>query len=79
MASRGFYNFRPFAAPEVPLRANFLVALPINLYVGGEYALYLGRLLPLAVAVAAWGRGDFGWRRWRRWRSRIILSCAFIH
>ena len=44
-------------------------------------ALYLGRLLPLAVAVAAWGRGDFGWRRWRRWLyglAGVVLAVALL-
>ena len=42
--SRGFYGFRPIFGLEVPLIANILAALPLNLYVGGEYVLYLGRL-----------------------------------
>jgi hypothetical protein len=60
VASRGFYSFRPFAALEVPLRANFLAALPVNLYVGGEYNLYLGRLQLVPSAAVGIG-GAYLW------------------
>jgi hypothetical protein len=48
--SRGFYGFRPIAGIEVPLIANIAAALPVNVYVGGEYDLYFGRfqLVPMA-------------------------------
>jgi hypothetical protein len=42
--SRGFYGFRPIFGLEVPFMANIAFALPLNLYVGGEYVFYLGRL-----------------------------------
>ncbi|MEJ2211581.1 MAG: O-antigen ligase family protein [Anaerolineae bacterium] len=42
-------------------------------------ALYLGRLLPLALAVAAWGRGDRGrWRRWLYGLAAIVLAGALF-
>ena len=43
-SSRGFYGFRPFVGIEVPLMVNILLALPLNVYVGGEYDIYIGRL-----------------------------------
>jgi hypothetical protein len=48
--SRGFYGFRPLLGIEVPLIANIAAALPVNIYVGGEYDLYFGRfqLVPMA-------------------------------
>jgi hypothetical protein len=48
--SRGFYNFRPLVGIEVPLIVNIAAAIPLNLYVGGEYDLYFGRfqLVPMA-------------------------------
>ena len=48
--SRGFYGFRPLAGIEVPLIANIAAAIPLNLYIGGEYDLYFGRfqLVPMA-------------------------------
>ncbi len=42
--SRGFYGFRPIFALEVPFITNIIAAIPLNLYLGGEYMLYLGRL-----------------------------------
>lgn len=47
--SRGFYGFRPFVGLEVPAIANIVFAIPMNLYVGGEYDLYFGRfqLVPM--------------------------------
>jgi hypothetical protein len=48
--SRGFYGFRPLIGIEVPTLANILLALPLNVYVGGEYNIYLGRfqIVPMA-------------------------------
>jgi hypothetical protein len=48
--SRGFFGFRPLAGIEVPLIANIAAALPVNVYVGGEYDMYLGRfqIVPMA-------------------------------
>ena len=43
--SRGFYAFRPIFGLEVPLMANILAALPLNLYLGGEYVVRMGRLV----------------------------------
>jgi hypothetical protein len=45
VGSRGFYSFRPYAAFEFPFTSiiNFIL-IPMNLMVGGEYNLYLGRL-----------------------------------
>jgi hypothetical protein len=42
--ARGFYNLRPIFGLEVPFIANIAAALPINLYGGIEYMMYLGRL-----------------------------------
>ena len=48
VASRGFYDTRPFAEVEVPINGirNFLTAfaIPINVLVGGEYNLSFSRL-----------------------------------
>jgi hypothetical protein len=48
--SRGFFGFRPIVGIEVPLIANIAAALPVNIYVGGEYDIYFGRfqLVPMA-------------------------------
>ena len=58
--SRGFYGFRPIFGLEVPLIANILAALPLNLYVGGEYVLYLGRLAVMPSLAVGVG-GAFLW------------------
>jgi hypothetical protein len=58
--SRGFFGFRPIFGLEVPLIANILAALPLNLYVGGEYVLYLGRLTLMPSAALGVG-GAFLW------------------
>ena len=42
--SRGFFGFRPLVGLEVPASATLLAAIPLNLYVGGEYNFYMGRL-----------------------------------
>jgi hypothetical protein len=46
--ARGFYDFRPYAAVEIPINGIRGVltafAIPINIIVGGEYNVYLGRL-----------------------------------
>lgn len=46
--SDGFYDFKPMAGVEVPLGAILsdvdYLYVPFNVYVGGEYNLYLGRL-----------------------------------
>ena len=49
-ASRGFYGFRPMAGIEIPTIANILLAIPLNVYVGGEYNIYIGRfqIVPMA-------------------------------
>ena len=60
VASRGFYSFRPFAGLEVPFRANIALAIPMNLYVGGEYNLYLGRLQVVPSAALGVG-GAYLW------------------
>jgi len=48
--SRGFFGFRPLLGIEVPLIANIAAALPVNIYLGGEYDIYFGRfqLVPMA-------------------------------
>ena len=48
--SRGFFGFRPLVGIEVPLIANIAAAIPLNMYVGGEYDIYFGRfqLVPMA-------------------------------
>lgn len=52
-ASRGFYGFRPLASIQIPvsLMSNYLVwnyyyveIIPINVLVGGEFAINMGRL-----------------------------------
>jgi hypothetical protein len=53
--SRGFFNFRPFAGLEIPLIANILFGIPVNLYLGGEYNFYFGRFQ--IVPRAAFGTG----------------------
>jgi hypothetical protein len=60
--SRGFYSFRPFAGIEVPLIANILAGIPLNLYIGGEYNIYLGRF-QLVPRVALGGGGAYLWYR----------------
>jgi hypothetical protein len=42
--ARGFYGLRPIFGLEVPFIANIALALPVNIYVGIEYMVYLGRL-----------------------------------
>ena len=42
--SRGFYAFRPIFGLEAPLMPNILAALPLNLYLGAEYVIRMGRL-----------------------------------
>jgi len=48
--SRGFFGFRPLLGIEVPLIPNIAAALPVNVYIGGEYDIYFGRfqLVPMA-------------------------------
>ncbi len=41
---RGFGNFRPIVTLEVPFIFSITGGLPFNVAVGGEYAMYLGRL-----------------------------------
>ncbi|MEE9308329.1 MAG: hypothetical protein V3V57_12475 [Spirochaetia bacterium] len=60
--SRGFYSFRPFAGIEVPLVANILAGIPLNLYIGGEYNIYLGRF-QLVPRAAFGGGGAYLWYR----------------
>ncbi len=52
-ASRGFYGFRPLASIQIPvsLMSSYLVwnfayidIIPVNVLVGGEYAMNMGRL-----------------------------------
>ncbi len=49
--SRGFYAFRPFVSVELPLHllgdayyASAFGGIPLNVSLGGEYNIYLGRL-----------------------------------
>ena len=58
--SRGFYGFRPIFALEVPFITNIIFALPLNLYLGGEYMLYLGRLSVAPMAALGIG-GAYLW------------------
>jgi hypothetical protein len=60
--SRGFFNFRPFAGIEIPLVANILAGIPLNLYVGGEYNIYLGRF-QIVPRAAVGGGGAYLWYR----------------
>jgi hypothetical protein len=46
--SRGYYGFRPYAAVQIPVSEvstyfGVLAVIPINVILGGEYNLYLGR------------------------------------
>lgn len=47
-ASRGFYGFRPLASIQIPvsLMSSFLIVeiIPVNVLIGGEFALNMGRL-----------------------------------
>jgi hypothetical protein len=58
--SRGFYGFRPMFALEVPFITNIIAAIPLNLYLGGEYRLYLGRLSVAPMAALGIG-GAYLW------------------
>jgi hypothetical protein len=58
--SRGFYGFRPIFALEVPFIFDFLGAVPVNLYLGGEYMLHLGRLSVAPMASLGIG-GAYVW------------------
>jgi hypothetical protein len=47
--SRGYYDFRPYAGVQVPVSEvssywGLLSVIPVNVVLGGEYNLYLGRL-----------------------------------
>jgi hypothetical protein len=57
---RGFYDFRPFVTLEVPFIRNVFWGLPFNLSIGGEYALYLGKLQVTPAASAGIG-GAYLW------------------
>jgi hypothetical protein len=58
--SRGFYGFRPMFALEVPFITNIIAAIPLNLYLGGEYRQYLGRLSVAPMAAVGIG-GAYLW------------------
>ena len=58
--SRGFYGVRPVFGLEVPLIANLLAGIPLNLYGGVEYMMYLGRLSVAPMAAAGIG-GAYLW------------------
>jgi len=53
--TRGFYDFRPILGFEIPFIRNLLWGIPFNLYVGGEYNVYLGKLQ--VVPMASFGFG----------------------
>lgn len=43
--SRGYFNFRPLVGMEIPFTGTVLGLLfPLNIYVGGEFNQYLGRV-----------------------------------
>jgi len=48
IASRGFYQWRPFFGLEIPFRglvvAQTVTLFPANLFLGGEYNIIVGRL-----------------------------------
>ena len=58
-ASRGFYDWRPFAAIEIPFRGVIGTTrdplFPMNLIFGGEWNVYLGRLRLTPSASAGFG------------------------
>jgi hypothetical protein len=58
--SRGFYGFRPIFGLEVPFITNIAAAIPVNLYLGGEYMVHLGRLAVTPMASFAVG-GAYLW------------------
>jgi hypothetical protein len=58
--SRGFWGVRPIFGLEVPLIANILAGIPLNLYGGVEYMLYVGRLSIAPMAAAGFG-GAYLW------------------
>ena len=58
--ARGFYGFRPIFGLDVPLIANIAFGIPLNLYVGGEYVLHLGRF-SLAPSAALGVGGAYLW------------------
>ena len=58
--SRGFYGFRPIFALEVPFITNIIAAIPLNLYLGGEYLLYFGRFSVAPMAALGIG-GAYLW------------------
>lgn len=61
-ASRGFYDWRPWAAFELPLRGVlFGRYLPVNVSVGGEWNAHLGRFrLTPAAAIGVGGAVPIG-------------------
>ncbi|MEI6876080.1 MAG: hypothetical protein WCL50_13230 [Spirochaetota bacterium] len=61
--SRGFYGFRPYGAVQIPVSAvstyfGFFSVIPVNVIVGGEYNLYMGRftLTPYGGVGASYAR-----------------------
>jgi hypothetical protein len=60
--SRGFFNFRPLGGIEIPLVVNILAGIPLNLYIGGEYNIYLGRF-QIVPRAAFGGGGAYLWYR----------------
>jgi hypothetical protein len=58
--ARGFYGLRPVFGLEVPFIANIALALPVNLYGGVEYMMYLGRL-SIAPALTGGIGGAYLW------------------
>jgi len=58
--ARGFYGLRPVFGLEVPFIANIALALPVNLFGGVEYMMYLGRL-SIAPALTLGVGGAYLW------------------
>jgi len=61
--SRGFYDFRPYAAVQIPVSSissywGLFSVIPVNILVGGEYNLYMGRLTvtPFGAVGASYAR-----------------------
>jgi hypothetical protein len=60
VASRGFFGVRSVFGLEVPLIANITFGIPVNLYGGVEYMMYLGRLSVAPMAAVGVG-GAYLW------------------
>ena len=58
--TRGFYSFRPLVGLEMPFIRNIAWGLPFNIYLGGEWDIYLGRFQIIPMVGAGIG-GAYLW------------------